>query len=207
MANILHIDASPRGERSISRALSYEFITSWKDTHSGVTVSYRDLGRNPVPHVDESWIAAAFTPPDARTLELNEAIKLSDSLVDEFLAADCYVFGVPMYNLSVPSTFKAYIDQIVRIGRTFAMTENGYQGLVDRSKKVLIITSRGGSFAPGTPYEAYDHQAPYLRALLGFIGLTDITFIHADSLNMGDDLREKSMVAAKDAIAQLVTNW
>lgn len=207
MANLLHIDSSPRGERSISRALSYEFITSWKDTHSGVTVSYRDLGRNPVPHVDESWIAAAFTPPDARTPELNEAIKLSDSLVDEFLAADRYVFGVPMYNLSIPSTFKAYIDQIVRAGKTFAVTENGYEGLVDSSRKVLIITSRGGTFPPGTPYEAYDHQEPYLRAILGFMGLTDVTFIHADSLNLGDEPRQKSIAAAKDAIAQTVTNW
>ncbi|TVP56649.1 MAG: FMN-dependent NADH-azoreductase [Nodularia sp. (in: Bacteria)] len=207
MANILHIDTSPRGERSISRALCYEFITSWKDSHSGVTVTYRDLGRNPVPHVDESWIAAAFTPPEARTPELNEAIKLSDDLVDEFLAADMYVFGVPMYNLSIPSTFKAYIDQIVRAGRTFAISEKGYEGLVDSSKKVLIITSRGGTFPPGTPYEAYDQQVPYLRAILGFMGLTDVTFIHADSLNLGDEPRQKSIAAAKDAIAQVVTSW
>ncbi|MBE9199869.1 MULTISPECIES: FMN-dependent NADH-azoreductase [unclassified Nodularia (in: cyanobacteria)] len=207
MANILHIDASPRGERSISRALSYELITSWKETHLGVTVTYRDLGRSPVPHVDESWIAAAFTPPDARTPELNEAIKLSDSLVDEFLAADRYVFGVPMYNLSIPSTFKAYIDQIVRAGKTFAVTENGYQGLVDSSKKVLIITSRGGTFPAGTPYEAYDHQVPYLRTILGFMGLTDVTFIHADSLNLGDEARQNSIAAAKDAIAQAVNSW
>ena len=151
MANILHIDTSPRGERSISRSLSYEFITSWKDTHPGDTVTYRDLGHNPVPHVDESWIAAAFTPPETRTPELAQAIKLSDDLVDEFLAADRYVFGVPMYNFSIPSTFKAYIDQIVRGGRTFAVTENGFQGLVDSSKKVLVITARGGSFSSRNP--------------------------------------------------------
>lgn len=207
MANILHIDTSPRGERSISRALTSEFVTSWKDTHSGVNVTYRDLGRNPVPHVDESWIAAAYTPVEAHTPELTEAIKVSNELVDEFLAADYYVFGVPMYNLSIPSTFKAYIDQIVRVGRTFAITENGYEGLVDSSKKVLIITSRGGTFPPGTPYEVYDQQEPYLRILLGFIGLTDVTFIHADSLNLGDEPRQKSLAAAKDAIAQLVSNW
>jgi FMN-dependent NADH-azoreductase len=207
MANILHIDTSPRGERSISRQLSYEFITSWKDTHLNDTVTYRDLGHHPVPHVDELWIAAAFTPPDARTGELTEAIKLSDGLIDEFLAADRYVFGVPMYNFNVPSTFKAYIDQIVRVGRTFAVNENGYQGLVDSSKKVLIITSRGSSFRPGTPEAAYDYQEPYLRAILGLIGLTDVSFIHADGLNMGDDSREKSIVAAKEAIAQAVANW
>jgi FMN-dependent NADH-azoreductase len=207
MANILHIDTSPRGERSISRALSYEFITSWKDTHSGDLVTYRDLGHNPVPHVNESWIAAAFSPPDALTPELKEVIKLSDNLIDEFLAADRYVFGVPMYNLNIPSTFKAYIDQIVRVGRTFAVDENGYKGLVDSSKKVLIITSRGGAFSPGTPAAAYDYQEPYLRAILGFIGLTDITFIHAENLNMGDDARQKSLATAKEAIAQAVANW
>ncbi|BAZ27578.1 NAD(P)H dehydrogenase (quinone) [Cylindrospermum sp. NIES-4074] len=207
MANILHIDTSPRGDRSISRALSYEFVTSWKNTHSGDTVTYRDLGRNPVPHVDESWIAAAFTPPDARTPELAEAIKLSDALIDELLAADRYVFGVPMYNLSIPSTLKAYIDQIVRVGRTFVMGEDGYTGLIDSSKKALVITSRGGTFLPGTPYAAYDLQEPYIRTIFGFIGITDVTFIHADSLNLGDDAREKSLAAAKDAIAQVVVNW
>lgn len=208
MANILHIDSSPRGERSISRTLSYEFITSWKDTHPEDTITYRDLGRNPVPHVDESWIAAAFTPPNARTPELTEAISLSDSLVDELLEADRYVLGVPMYNLSVPSTFKAYIDQIVRVGRTFVIGENGsISGLVPSDKKLLVITSRGGTFPPGTPAAAYDLQEPYIRAIFGFIGITDITFIHADSLNLGDEAREKSLEAAKNAIAQAVTNW
>lgn len=207
MANILHIDSSPRGERSISRTLSYEFVTAWKDTHPDDTVTYRDLGHNPVPHVDESWIAAAFTPPEARTPELVEAISLSDSLVDEVLAADRYVFGVPMYNLSIPSTFKAYIDQIVRAGRTFAVGENGYEGLIDNSKKALIITARGGTFPPGTPAAAYDLQEPYLRTIFGFLGITDITFIHADSLNLGDEAREKSLAAAKEAIANAVANW
>ncbi|RCJ40743.1 FMN-dependent NADH-azoreductase [Nostoc minutum NIES-26] len=207
MANILHIDTSPRGERSISRSLSYEFITSWKDTHPGDTVIYRDLGHNPVPHVDESWIAAAFTPPEARTPELVEAIKVSDNLVDEFLAADRYIFGVPMYNLNIPSTFKAYIDQIVRVGRTFTFDENGYKGLVDSSKKVLIVTARGGAFSPGTSFAAYDYQEPYLRAIFSFVGLTDITFIYAENLNSGDDARQQSLAAAKDAIAQAVANW
>lgn len=207
MANILHIDTSPRGERSISRSLSYEFVTSWKDTHPGDTVTYRDLGHNPVPHVDESWIAAAFTPPDTRTPELAEAIKVSDDLVDEFLAADRYVFGVPMYNFNVPSTFKAYIDQIVRVGRTFAFENNAYKGLVDSSKKVLIITARGSAFTSGTPFAAYDYQEPFLRAIFGLLGLTDVTFIHAENLNSGDDARQESLAGAKDAIAQAVANW
>jgi FMN-dependent NADH-azoreductase len=207
MAHILHIDSSPRGDRSFSRKLSYEFITSWKTAHPDDTVAYRDLGHNPVPHVDESWIAAAFSPPQTRTPELNQAIKISDELVDEFLAADRYVFGVPMYNFNVPSTLKAYIDQIVRIGRTFAVTEQGaFQGLVS-GKKMLIVTARGGSFTQGSPAAPYDYQEPYLKAVFGFLGITDISLIHIENLSAGDDVREQSLAQARDAIAQAVTTW
>jgi FMN-dependent NADH-azoreductase len=93
---------------------------AWKQNHPADVVTYRDIGRHPVPHVDEPWIAVGYTPPEQRTPEMWEAIRISDQLVDEFLAAELYVIGIPMYNFSVPSTFKAYIDQIVRIGRTFA---------------------------------------------------------------------------------------
>jgi FMN-dependent NADH-azoreductase len=207
MTHILHIDSSPRGERSFSRKFSYEFVTRWKNAHSGDTVTYRDLGHNPVPHVDESWIAAAFTPPDSRTSELAQAIDLSDTLVDEFLAADRYVFGVPMYNFNVPSTFKAYIDQIVRVGRTFAVTEQGgFKGLVE-GKKMLIITARSGDFSPGSPAAPYDYQEPYLRAVFGFIGITDITFINVENLGASDDAREQSFAKAHEAIAQAVASW
>ncbi len=96
-------------------------METWKQAHPSDTVTYRDLGHNPIPHLEEPWIAAAFTPPEQRTPELWQAIKFSDLLVDELLAADIYVLGVPMYNFSVPSSFKAYIDQIVRIGRTVAL--------------------------------------------------------------------------------------
>ncbi len=207
MTHILHIDSSPRGDRSFSRKFSYEFITSWKSAHPGDTVAYRDLGHNPVPHVDESWIAAAFSPPQARTPELNQAIKISDELVDEFLAADRYVFGVPMYNFNVPSTLKAYIDQIVRVGRTFAVTEQGaFQGLV-AGKKMLIITARSGSFKPGSPAAPYDYQEPYLRAVFGFIGITDVSFINVENLGVDENMRSLSLGQAQEAIAQAVTSW
>ncbi|NEQ19316.1 MAG: FMN-dependent NADH-azoreductase [Microcoleus sp. SIO2G3] len=207
MANILHIDSSPRGERSFSRKFTHEFVTAWKNAHSGDTVTYRDLGHNPVPHVDESWIAAAFTPPDARPPELTKAIELSDTLVDEFLAADRYVFGVPMYNFNVPSAFKAYIDQIVRVGRTFAVTEQGdFKGLVD-GKKLLVVTARGGNFSPGSPAAPYDYQEPYLRAVFGFLGITDVTFINVEDLGAGDEVREQSFAKAHEAIAQAVASW
>ncbi|GAX41712.1 NAD(P)H dehydrogenase (quinone) [Tolypothrix sp. NIES-4075] len=207
MAHILHIDSSPRGDRSFSRKFSHEFITSWKTAHPDDTVTYRDLGHNPVPHVDESWIAAAFSPPQTRTPELNQAIKISDELVDEFLAADRYVFGVPMYNFNIPSTLKAYIDQIVRIGRTFLVSQEGaFQGLVS-NKKMLIVTARGGSFTQGSPTAAYDFQEPYLKTIFGFIGITDISLIHVENLSAGDDVREQSFAQAQEAIAQAVASW
>ena len=204
MTHILHLDSSPRGDRSISRTATKDFITAWKQAHPNDTVTYRDLGHHPVPHVDEPWIAAAFTPPQQRSPELNQAIELSDSLVDEFLAADRYIFGIPMYNLSIPSTFKAYIDQIVRVGRTFAVTEQGLAGLVDSSKKMLVITARGGSYQQGTPAASYDLQEPYIRSIFGFIGITDIKFIHVDNLNYD---REKSLENAHNAAEEALANW
>jgi FMN-dependent NADH-azoreductase len=206
VVNILHIDSSPRGERSHSRELSKEFVSSWRAAHPEDAIAYRDLGRYPVPHVDEAWIAAAFSPPETHTPELTEAIKISDELVDEFLAADRYVFGVPMYNFNIPSTFKAYIDQIVRANRTFAVDAQGFKGLVE-GKKAVIITVRGGDFSPTSPAAAYNFQEPYLRAIFGFIGITDIQFINANSMNEGDDARTQSLSEARAAIQDFITQW
>lgn len=208
MTHILHIDASPRGDRSISRQLSNEFIQSWKSHNSQDTVTYRDLGHHPVAHVNEMWIAAAFTPPEQRSSELREAIQLSDILVDEFLGADCYVFGIPMYNFNVPSTFKAYIDQIVRINRTFTFDEPGkYRGLVPKGRKMVICTARGGNFSSEIAIANYDYQEPYLRAIFGMLGITDITFIHADKLTIDEDLRQESLANARTKIHEIVEDW
>ncbi len=206
MSQILHIDASSRGDRSISRTLGQEFITGWQAAHPGDTVTYRDLGHNPLPYVDENWIAAAFSSPADHSPELKTAISLSDSLVEEFLAVDRYVFAVPMYNLNIPAVFKAYIDQIVRAGKTFAVGANGFEGLVT-GKKLLIITSQGGIFRDGTPAAAYNFHEPYLRTIFGFMGVTDVTFITADGLNMGEETREKSLVEARSVIKEAIANW
>ena len=205
MVNILHIDSSPRGERSHSRELSKEFVSSWRAAHPEDAIAYRDLGRYPVPHVDEAWIAAAFSPPETHTSELTEALRISDELIDEFLAADRYIFGVPMYNLNIPSTFKAYIDQIVRANRTYAVDAQGLRGLVE-GKKAVIITARGSDFSATSPFAAYDFQEPYLRAIFGFIGITDIQFINANSLNAGD-ARTQSLLEARAAIQDAIAQW
>lgn len=207
MAHLLHIDASPRGERSHSRRLTREFVEQWKLAHPNDTVTYRDIGRHPVPHVDESWIAAAFTPPEKHTPELRQAIYISDQLVDEFLAADIYVIGVPMYNFSIPSTFKAYIDQIVRVGRTVAFEPNDsanvFKPLV-LGKKVFIVEARGDSgFQPGGRYEKMNHHDPYLVTVFEFMGITDITFVHVENDEYGGQKLAESIAKARTKIADL----
>jgi FMN-dependent NADH-azoreductase len=206
MASILHIDSSPRGDRSKSRQLAKAFITAWQDLHPDDTIVYRDLRQTPVPHVTEDWIAAYFTPPEALTPEMAELLKFSDELVDEFLAADRCVFSVPMYNFSIPSNFKAYIDQVVRVGRTFTDENGQFNGLAN-GKKVLFITSRGVEFKAGSPYEGWDCQEPALRYAFQFMGVTDIQFIHANGLDMGDEARKRGLDEAKSKIQALVGGW
>jgi FMN-dependent NADH-azoreductase len=207
MTHLLHIDSSPRGERSHSRQLTREFVEQWKQVHPGDTVTYRDIGRNPIPHVDESWIAASYTPSEQMTPQLQAAIQLSDQLVDEFLAADLYVVGIPMYNFSVPSGFKAYIDQIVRPGRTFAFEENSderYKPLV-LDKKMVVITARGDAgFGPGERNEKMNHQDPYLRTIFGFMGITDITLITVENDEYGGTSLAQSIAHARDRITQFI---
>jgi FMN-dependent NADH-azoreductase len=187
--------------------MTREFVAQWKQVHPSDTVTYRDIGRNPVPHIDEPWIAAAFTPPEQHTPELREAIRLSDELVDEFLAADIYVIGVPMYNFSVPGAFKSYIDQIVRVGRTVVFepddSANAYKPLV-LGKKMFIIEARGDSgFQPGGRYEKMNHHDPYLVTVFGFMGITDITFIHVENDEYGGQKLAESISNARAKIAEL----
>ncbi|MBD3887614.1 NAD(P)H-dependent oxidoreductase [Phormidium tenue FACHB-886] len=202
MVTILQVDSSPRSDCSISRALTKQLLQTWQHTYPAGRVNYRDVGRFPVPPIDEAWIAAAFTPPHQLNLDLQTALKISDELIDELLAADFLVFGIPMYNYSVPANFKAYIDQIVRVRRTFAIDSDRYEGLVN-GKKAVVITTRGGSYAGSS----LDFQEPYLRAVFEFIGITDIAFIHAENLAMRDEERQGAIAAAHTAIQQVVASW
>jgi FMN-dependent NADH-azoreductase len=206
MPTILVITASPRGDRSVSRALTTGFAQLWAQQHPQDTILLRDLGHQPVPHVTEPWVVGAFAPPDAQTPESKAAIAVSDQLVEEFLSASRYIIGVPMYNLNIPSTFKAYIDQIVRAGKTFGVGPNGYEGLV-KDKKALFITSSGGSFPAGSPMASYNFQEPYLRAIFGFIGVTDVRFVVADSMNQGEGAAKQSREKAESALKELATSW
>ncbi len=200
MAHLLHIDASPRGERSHSRKLSREFVNSWMAAHPGDTVIYRDIGLNPVPLVTEAWIAAIYTPPEAQTVETRELLRPSEEMIAELFAADVYVFGVPMYNLGVTAGFKAYIDQVVRAGRTF--NPANLEGLL-KGKRLFLAMAAGQDYAVGSPFANYNHVLPYLRAVFGFIGVTDFTPIAVATSAGGEDLAN-SETKAHALIAEVV---
>jgi FMN-dependent NADH-azoreductase len=142
MGVLLHIDSSPRGKDSRSRLLARIFAAAWKEIHPDDNVIYRDLRRTSLPHITEEWIAADFTPRDALTAEARQVLELSDTLVDEFLTADRCLYSVPMYNFGIPSSFKAYIDNLVRLGRTFTSQNGCYQGLAKEKKGSLYHRSR-----------------------------------------------------------------
>ena len=131
---------------------------------------------------------------------------VSDSYVEEFLSADLYVFAVPIYNLNIPSNFKAYIDQIVRVGKTFGVGEHGYIPLV-HGKKLIVISASGGSFKLDGPAAAYNFHEPYLRAIFGFIGVRDVHVIYADNQNMGEELKQKGLASAQAELEELVKSW
>ncbi len=200
MAHLLHIDASPRGDRSHSRKLSREFVEAWVAAHPGDKVTYRDLGHNPVPLVSEAWIAANYTPAEAQTPETRELLRISDELIEELMAADIYVFGMPMYNFGVAAGFKAYIDQVVRAGRTF--TRPNMEGLL-KGKKMYLAMAAGADYAVGLPMANYNHVLPYLRAVFGFVGVTDITPIAVATAAGGEDLANFETKASK-MITELV---
>ena len=201
MANILRIDSSARTEGSVSREMTDHFIESWLKNHPSDAVTVRDLVKTPPPHITEMTIGAFYTPEDQHIPEMTTAIALSDELIDELEAADILVISAPMYNFSIPSSLKAYIDQIVRIGRTFAMGDNGPQGLVG-DKKVFILTASGSVYSEG-PLASYNQLAPYMSTVLGFLGMTDVTYISTEGTTSDPAILEKSIVASRDLIQKI----
>jgi FMN-dependent NADH-azoreductase len=179
MATLLKIDSSPMGEHSISRKLTAQFVASWRKAHPGGEVISRDLSRTELPPVNGMWVGAAHTPEDSHSPEQREALAVSDTLIAELQKADEYVFGVPMHNFSIPSTLKLWIDQVARAGKTFSYGADGPKGLLTGKKATLLIAS-GGVYEHGTAMESLNFVTPYLRAVFGFIGVTDVTIIAAE---------------------------
>lgn len=212
MPALLQIDSSPRAA-SVSNRLSATFVEKWKRQNPGGTVIHHNTSLERIPYLDEDAIDAFFTPAAERTAAQKLALALSDQLVDELLAADVLVLGAPMWNLSIPASLKAWIDLIVREGRTFAFTEQGVAPLVPPGKQVYVFSARGGAYpasAPfhdpaGTPPCDLDQQEPYLRKILGVIGLTRIEFVYAENQSDGLEAAAEGLARAESVLAALAS--
>jgi len=206
MTTLLIVNSSPRSN-SISRKLTHQFAEDWKARHPNGRIVERDLSDGTIPYLNESWIEAAYTPEAQRTPAQREFLTLSDALIGEIFAADVIVLGIPMHNFSVPASFKAWIDQISRAGKTFSYTDQGPKGLVPSNKKVVAVLTRGGVYAPEGAQGATDFQVSYLRKVFALIGLTDITFVHADRQGMGGQAAELATQKAIEQVSSVVESF
>ncbi len=198
---LLHVDSSILGAGSVSRALSAAIVASEKSRHADLGVTYRDLAAAPVDHLSGAHLAAfQGAAPEAPSLQADVAS--GQAALEEFLAADIIVIGAPMYNFSIPSQLKAWIDRLAVAGKTFRYTEKGPVGLAG-GKKVIVASSRGGFYGPDTQAAFLDHQESYLRGVFGFFGIDDVTFIRAEGVALGAEQREKAIAAARGEIAQI----
>ncbi len=198
---LLHVDSSILGANSVSRILSAEIVAAEQQRHPGLEVTYRDLGAAPVGHLSGAHLAAA-SGAAPETQPLQHDLAAGAAALDEFLAADIVVIGAPMYNFAIPSQLKAWIDRLAIAGKTFRYTEKGPEGLAG-GKTVIVASSRGGFYGAETPTAFLDHQEAYLRAIFGFFGISEVTFIRAEGLAMGPEQRDKSLEAARSEITRL----
>jgi len=197
---LLHIDSSILGGGSVSRALSADVVATYRGRHPGLEVIRLDLAETPIGHLTAAHLAAAQGAPLDDALKADFAI--GQAALEEFLAADIVVIGAPMYNLGVASQLKAWIDRISIAGKTFRYGDHGPIGLCG-GKKLVIASSRGGVYSAGSPAAPYDHQETYLKVAFGFLGITDITFIRAEGVAMGEEARNGAMASAKRETAAL----
>jgi FMN-dependent NADH-azoreductase len=201
MKKLLHIDSSVLGPRSVSRQLSAAIVDRLRQATPDVEVTYRDLSSTPLAHLSGAHLAAAqgAANPDAG---IAREIAAGQTVLDEFLAADTVVLGAPMYNFTIPSQLKAWIDRILVAGKTFKYEAQGPKGLAG-DKRVIVAISRGGFYGPGTPAAALEHLESYLRGIFGFIGVTKPEFISADGIQVGPEHREKALAGALQAVTSL----
>ncbi|HEV2622115.1 MAG TPA: FMN-dependent NADH-azoreductase [Frateuria sp.] len=188
---LLHIDSSALGNHSVSRALTADIVARVRRTRPDANYRYRDLAAQPLPHW--SPVADASDP----------AALLGNEVMEEFLAADVIVLGAPMYNFGIPSQLKAWIDRIAVAGKTFRYTASGPEGLAG-GKRVIVASSRGGFYGQGSAGAAMDFQESYLRAVLGFLGITDIQFVRAEGVAVSAEQKDQALTEARQAIGTLL---
>jgi FMN-dependent NADH-azoreductase len=204
---IMHVDASAKRERSNSRALSQHFLERLREEGLDIEVDYLDVTVDTPPHVSEAFAIATYTPSHERTPAMKATLAASDALCKRLLDADALVFAMPMYNWSMPSVFKAFIDSVTRTGLTYVFTDDGrIEGQLAR-QKVLFITSRGADLR-AEPYSSMDALTPALKAAFGFLGVADPTFVDAQPLQFSDQVsRIEALERARTELAAVAANW
>ncbi len=199
MTTLLQLNTSIFSSGGQSSQLADQFVAAWRKKNPDAQVISKDLAQNPLPHLDAQRVMAFFAPPETRTTEQQALVDESDALIAELKQANTIVLGLPMYNFGIPSTLKAYFDQIARAGLTFRYTENGPEGLLT-GKQAYVFATRGGLYA-GTPL---DSQTQYVRDFLAFLGITQVEFVYAEGLNMGDTAKATGLAEATQRLIELV---
>ncbi|MFD2204217.1 FMN-dependent NADH-azoreductase [Kiloniella antarctica] len=198
--NLLVINSSPLSEGSKSRALTDTFAKEWRLKNTEVSIVERDLSKTELGHLDEPTIGAFYTPEDQLNDDQKKRVALSNTLVDELIKADTIIIGAPMHNFSIPSTLKSYIDLVARVGKTFSYTEKGPKGLL-KGKKAYVLTATGGDYRDGSPASGMNFVDPYLRTVLGFLGISDVEFISAINSAKSDEGLSQAQELLKQTIA------
>jgi len=205
MKNILFVLSSPRGWQSYSHQFASHIVDDVKSRHPGAKVVVRDVAREPLPHIDEAFVSGRALPPEKRSPAQAKALAVSDTLVDELAVADVVVLAVPMHNFGLPSSLKAWIDHVVIPGRTFSYSEKGPEGLL-KGKKAVVVVARGGVYSEG-PAQQLDFQESYLRAVLGFVGITHVHVVRVEGVGMGEGALRNAMASAKAQSEQVVREF
>lgn len=200
MTNILVINSSAAGSASVSTALINGFVDAARAANPDARIVTRDVGSQPLPHLSPASLGGLRGDPSTEEEHATRAI--SDALIAELRAADVIVIGAPMYNFGISSTLKSWFDHVLRAGETFRYTETGPEGLL-KGKRAIVVETRGGAYSEGAAV-AFDAQEPHLRTMLGFIGVTDVTFVRAERLAMGPEVGASSIEAANDALRAMV---
>jgi FMN-dependent NADH-azoreductase len=199
---LLHIDSSILSDNSVTRELSRNVVDQWRQRYPGIEVAYRDLAVHAPAHLSAELLGARQVPVGQRSPAQRAEAELGEDLLAEFLAADVIVLGAPMYNFSIPSQLKAWLDRVLVAGRTFKYTEKGPLGLAG-GKQVIVVSSRGGVYSEG-PAQVMDHQEAYLKTALGLAGITDVSVIRAEGVNMGAERRAQAIAAAVGQVRTLL---
>ncbi len=198
---LLHVDSSILADNSVSRAISAAVVARLREQDSALTVTYRDLAAQPIGHLSGAYLAGQSASVQ-HDQAMQEDLALGGAVLEEFLGADIVVVGMPMYNFTIPSQLKSWVDRVVVAGKTFHYTPTGPVGLAG-GKRVVLAASRGGVYSPGAPHAALEHQESYMRTVFGFIGLPEVKVILAEGVALGPEPRQRALDAALAEAAAL----